>query len=258
MDNCGTRVFLLLVVAILVVGFVSYALLKSPSDYDHERQAMSLETARTLQPWLIGFRIALGIILLLGLAGLVRTGVALLENRKKLIYPDEHGQFPVRVVKPGEALVDINRLPDGKAVTAVVGGKAGLLLTLLFRCLLRRPVPEITQTPVVLVMPHDTSPEQLAVTEAAQRAQLASAVFGGSPARPPAQAMTALLAGAPQAQPTPDRLPPWLDEGQGPREVQLLLQAARQQWLRGEPGETVVDAITPPATAQLAPGGNHA
>lgn len=258
MDNCGTRVFVLLAIAILVAGVVSYALLKPPSDYEYEREAMSLEIARTLQPWLIGFRIALSVILVAGLAGIIRAAIHRLEKDTNLFYPDERGQFPARLIHHGEALVDINRLADGKAVTGVVGGRIGLLLILLFRHILKRPVPELSETPVVLVMPHDTSPEQMAVTDAAQRAQLASAVFGGSPARPPAQVMAALLASVPQAQPAPDRLPPWLDEGQGPREIQLLLQAARQQWLQGGPADMIVDTATSTATAQLGPGGNHA
>ena len=256
-EGCGTKTFALSVIVIIVISIVCYLLLKAPSNYELERQAMSLETARALQPWLIGFRVALGAILILGLAGIVRTVVHRLENRNRLIYPNEHGQFPARLVRPGEALVDINRLPDGKAVTGVVGGRIGLLLTLLFRYVFHRPLPELTQTPIVLVMPPDTSPEQMATTSAAQRVQLAAAVFGGNPARPPAQAMTALMANVPQGEPAPDRLPPWLDEGQGPREVQLLLQAARQQWVQGGPGDTVVDAAIPPIPGRLAPGGNN-
>ena len=244
--NWGTRIFLLLVLAVIVGGFVIYALNREPSDYEQERESLSLDTAETLQPWLIGFRISLGTIVVLGLAGLVRAFIRRLEKTNSETYPNEQGIFPAKVIKQGEALVDINRLPDGKAITAVLGGKTGLLLVLLFRYIFRREVPELTQQPIVIVTPHDTSPEQLAVTDAAQRAQLASAVFGGSPARPPAAAVQALLPPATNGRRAEQQLPPMLAAGSEPREVHLLLQAARQQWDTAELAD-VVDVTPEPA-----------
>ena len=236
--------FLLLSAAILILAVAAIGLLtREPSAAELARSRLQIERAEALQPWTVALGVALrvlaigaGLALVLGLIAAVRAAARWLDTQSRLIRPDrETGQFPAVKVRRGEAVVDLNRLPDGKAMTGVVGGKTALLLILFFRYVLRRELPELTEQPAIIVTPPDTSPAQLQVTTQAQAGQALAAASRGMSPQQASQAVQALLPGQ-----RADRgLPPLLVEERQPREVQLLLEAGRRQWDQG--GE-IVDA----------------
>lgn len=243
--GCSPKVLLAIGAIAIVIFLAATWAAREPTDYEVAQQRLQLERAEALQPWTIGLGIAwrvlaigFGLAIAMGLIGLMRVGLRHLDMHARLIPPDpETGQFPAVKVRRGEALVDLNRMPDGKVMTGVVGGRAGLLLVLLFRYVLGRDVPELTEQPAVLVTPPDTSPAQLAVTQDAQRVQMLAAVSRGTRPHEAGQALQAVSTPAHR----PVGLPPLLVEAQQPREVQLLLEAGRRQWQR-EPDGDVVDA----------------
>jgi len=233
--------------ALLSLGALAvFFLTREPSAAEVARGQLRIERAEALQPWTVALGVALrvlaigaGLALVLGLAAAVRAAVRWLDTQSRLIRPDrETGQFPAVKVRRGEAVVDLNRLPDGKAMTGVVGGKVGLLLVLLLRRVLGKDVPELTEQPAILITPPDTSAAQLQVTGQAQAVQALAAASRGTAAQQAVQAAQAML---PMRQ--ADRgLPPLLVEGTQPREVRLLLEAGRRQWTQDKGGE-VVDVL---------------
>lgn len=237
---------LLLTAAILILAVVAIGLLtREPSAAELARSRLQIERAEALQPWTVALGVALrvlaigaGLALVLGLIATVRAAARWLDTQSRLIRPDrETGQFPAVKVRRGEAVVDLNRLPDGKAMTGVVGGKTALLLILFFRYVLRKELPELTEQPTIILTPPDTSPAQLQVTTQAQAGQALAAASRGMSPQQASQAVQALLPG----QRTDRGLPPLLVEERQPREVQLLLEAGRRQWDQG--GE-IVDAAS--------------
>ena len=232
----------LLTVTILILAVVAIGLLnREPSEADLARSQLQIERAEAFQPWTVALGVALrllvigaGLVLVLGLAAAVRAAVRWLDTQARLIRPDrETGQFPAVKVRRGEAVVDLNRLPDGKAMTGVVGGKTALLLVLLFRYVFHKEVPELTEQPAVIVTPPDVSPEQLQITGQAQIGQALAAASRGMSPQQAGQAVQALLPG----QRLERGLPPLLVEERQPREVQLLLEAGKRQW--DQRGETI-------------------
>lgn len=232
----------LLTLTILILAVVAIGLLdREPSEAELARSRLQIERAEAFQPWTVALGVALrvlaigaGLVLVLGLAAAVRAAVHWLDTQARLIRPDrETGQFPAVKIRRGEAVVDLNRLPDGKAMTGVVGGKTALLLALFLRYVLRKEVPELTEQPAILLTPPDTSPEQLQITTQAQIGQALAAASRGMSPQQAGQAVQALLPG----QRLERGLPPLLVEEHQPREVQLLLEAGKRQW--DQPGETV-------------------
>jgi hypothetical protein len=225
----------LLSLAVLAV----YLLTKEPSSAEMARSRLQVERAEALQPWNVALGVAwrvvaigVGLALLLGLMAGVRVVVCWLDTRSRLIRPDpQTGQFPAVKVRRGEAVVDLNRTPDGKVMTGVVGGKVGLLLVLLFRYVLGKDVPEVTEQPAILVTPPDTSAAQLQVTSQAQVVQALAAASRGTTAQQATQAAQAML----PLRRVGRGLPPLLVAEAQPREVQLLLEAGKRQW---DPGRT--------------------
>jgi hypothetical protein len=242
-NGCRGAFIALTLVLVVVVGIVAYLLLRPPSAYDHVQEQMRIERAEALQPWNLALSITLralligaGVTLILLLLRATLAGAHWLDNKSRQIYPDDAGQFPAVKVRPGEAVVDLNRLPDGKAMTGVVGGKVGILVVLAVRYLLGRDVPELTDRPAVLVQPSDTSPAQLQVTGQAQAVQaLAAANRSGRPAsqRTTSRVVESLAAARqqPQALPLEVRVETLAEQ---PRQMQLLLEAGRREWQAGE------------------------
>jgi hypothetical protein len=226
---------LLATVAVLILGILVVTLLtREPTAAEMARTRLQIARAQAWQPWNVALGIAwrvvaigVGLASLLGLVAAIRILIRWLDTRSRLIRPDQQtGQFPAVKVRRGEAVVDLNRLPDGKVMTGVVGGKVGLLLVLLFRHVLGKEVPEVTEQPAILVTPPDTSAAQLQVTSQAQAVQALAAASRGTTAPQATQAAQAMLPLRRMEQ----ALPPLLVEDTQPREVQLLLEASRRQW----------------------------
>lgn len=241
--GCSTRSLLITASALILIVIIGGLLIREPSAEQLARSRLAVERAEALQPWTIALGVALramaiaaGGLLVVGLLSAIRAAARWLDTQSRLIRPDQQtGQFPAVKVRRGEAVVDLNRLPDGKAMTGVVGGRTALLLVLFFRHVLHKEVPELTEQPAVLLAPPATSPEQMQVTTQAQVGQaLAAASRGGDPQRA-ALAAQVLAPPGRQAQ----SLPPLLVEEAAPREVRLLLDAARREWRQGQEDETI-------------------
>jgi hypothetical protein len=245
--GCSPRAMMLTAVLLVLACVGLWLISREPSAEQIARSRLAIERAEALQPWTIalgvalrGVAIAAGVVLLMGLVMAVRSAARWLDTQSRLIRPDSQtGQFPAVKVRRGEAVVDLNRLPDGKAMTGVVGGKTALLLVLFLRYVLGKDVPELTEQPAILIRPPDTSPEQMRVTAQAQVGQALAAASRGMTPGDAVQAAQALL---PQHR-TPPGLPPLLVEGRQPREVQLLLAAGRRHWDRSQ-ADDVVDGTT--------------
>ena len=93
---------------------------RQPTAYDLERSSMNLEFARTLMPFRVAFRVLLGGVVLLTLAGLGWGGVRWLHRRADTVYPDQAGLYPLREGRIGGAKVfhDPNRALTGSTVYA--------------------------------------------------------------------------------------------------------------------------------------------
>lgn len=230
---CSIRGIVILIIALISIGAGAWLLSRAPSTEQMARSQLAIERAETLQPWNMALgvtwrivAIGVGLVLLLGLVAAIRAGARWLNLRSRLIHADrETGQFPAVEVSPGAAVVDLNRLPDGKVMTGVLGGKTALLLTLFFRHLLGKEVPEIDERPSVIIQRHDTSPEQLQVTTQAQAAQALAAASRGMTSTQATQAAQGLL-----MRPVQRDLPPLLVEENAPHDVQLLLEEGKRQW----------------------------
>jgi hypothetical protein len=243
--GCSPQALLATVILLVLAVLAVYLLTKEPSSAEMARSRLQIERAEALQPWNVAMGVAwrvvaigAGLALLLGLMAGIRVVVRWLDTRSRLIRPDpQTGQFPAVKVQGGEAVVDLNRLPDGKVMTGVVGGKVGLLLVLVFRYVLGRDVPEITEQPAILVTPADTSVAQLQVTSQAQAVQALAAASRGTTAQQATQAAQSMLA----LRRVNRGLPPLLVEESQPREMQLLLETSRRQWHQTD-GDGVVDS----------------
>jgi hypothetical protein len=245
MDHRGYRTTTILITVVaLAIGVIGlYSLLHQPSEYEQFQQRLAMERAESLQGWNLALNIAwrviligIGIALLLGLAAAIRASAHKLDLNSRLIHPDQQtGQFPAVRVRQGEAVVDLNRLPDGKVMTGVVGGKAALLLALFFRYVLGKKVPDLTNQPAILIEPPDTSPEQMQITTQAQATQAIAAASRGGDMQQTARIAQALSLPTRQ----PPTLPPLLVKGTEPQEVRLLLDAAWQQWERDMHGDLI-------------------
>jgi hypothetical protein len=230
--GCSPQAVLAAAAVLSLGGLAVFVVTREPSAVETVRAQLQIERAEAWQPWTVALGIAwrvvaigVGLALLLGLVAAMRVLVRWLDTRSRLIRPDpQTGQFPAVKVRRGEAVVDLNRLPDGKVMTGVVGGKVGLLLVLLLRHVLGREVPELTEQPAILVTPPDTS-----------AAQALAAASRGTTAQQAVQAAQNML---PMRQ-AERGLPPLLVEGTQPREVQLLLEAGRRQW--DDEGGKVID-----------------
>jgi hypothetical protein len=88
--------------------------------YEIERSSMRLEFARALLPYRLALRVALGMVLLLTLAGLGWGAVYWLHRRVDTIYPNDAGLYPIRERRFGRARVfhDPNRAPTAATVYA--------------------------------------------------------------------------------------------------------------------------------------------
>jgi hypothetical protein len=241
--GCSLQAALAALVLLALGALALFLLTRQPSAAEVARTQLQIERAEAWQPWNVALGIAwrvvaigIGLALLLGLAAVVRVVVRWLDTRSRLIRPDpQTGQFPAVKVRRGEAVVDLNRLPDGKVMTGVVGGKVGLLLVLVLRHVLGRDVPELTEQPAILVTPPDTSAAQLQVTGQAQAVQALAAASRGATGQQATQAAQAML----PLRRVERGLPPLLVEETQPREVQLLLEAGRRQWGEGQDDEVV-------------------
>jgi hypothetical protein len=117
----GTILLGMLLVAVIGAGLWWLASSPStPTAYDLQRSSMSLEFARTMMPFRIAFRILLGGIVLLTLAGLGWGLVHWLNRRSETMYPDRAGLYPIREGRIGRATVfhDPNRTVTGSTVYA--------------------------------------------------------------------------------------------------------------------------------------------
>jgi hypothetical protein len=224
-----SHVVSLVIVVALVAGAISLVTsLTSPSDAKDAQSRLATERAEALQPWNIAVAITLRALLIVALVSLVIVLFRFLDIRARTIWPDrDTGQMPAYRVRRGETVVDLNRSADGKAQTAILGGRTLLLAALFFRYALRREPPPELEQPAVTVLPPDATPEQMQVTSQAQAVQaLAAASRRGDPER---AARTAQMLAPPARQ--PQNLPPMLiDEAIAPRETQLLLEQARNEW----------------------------
>jgi hypothetical protein len=120
---------LVLLLALAVgIGLWLAARPRTPTAADIERSALRLEYARSLLPYRLAFRVALGAVLLLTLGGLGWGSVRWLHRRIDTVYPNEAGLYPVREGRVGRARVfhDPNRAPT--ATTIYAPGQQGLCL----------------------------------------------------------------------------------------------------------------------------------
>jgi hypothetical protein len=117
----GTILLGILLVAVIAAGLWCLASIPStPTAYDLQRSSMNLEFARTMMPFRIAFRVLLGGIVLLTLAGLGWGLVRWLNRRSETMYPDRAGLYPIREGRIGGATVfhDPNRTVTGSTVYA--------------------------------------------------------------------------------------------------------------------------------------------
>ena len=154
-------------VVVLIVVAVGMGLLlgrglRQPTAYDAARSSMNLEFARTMMPFRIAFRVLLGGVLLITLAGLGWGGVRWLNRRAETVYPDRAGLYPIREGRIAGARIfhDPNRTATGTTVYA----------------------QDVSRVEVQHALPEGQAYAQQQVTAQAQAAQaLRAAVSGVSP-----------------------------------------------------------------------------
>ena len=115
-----TIVVILLLALAVVTGLWLGGRASTPDTYEVARSSMRLEFTRALLPYRIAFRVLLGAVLLLTVAGLGWGIVRLLHRRVDTVYPDRAGLYPIRESRVGRARVyhDPNRAPSGTTVYA--------------------------------------------------------------------------------------------------------------------------------------------
>jgi hypothetical protein len=121
------RIFVLLLLLAVAVGVGLWlgARPRQPTPYQVERASLSLEMARTMQPFQIAFRVLLGLVALFTLGGLGWGAVRWLNRRADTVYPDRSGLYPIREGRVGQAKVfhDPNRTLTGTTVYAAGEGR---------------------------------------------------------------------------------------------------------------------------------------
>ena len=175
----------LFVVAALGIGLWLGRQPRQPSAYEIQRTAMDLQLTRTMLPFRAAFRIALGVILLLLLAGFGWGVVRWLHRRAGTVYPDRSGLYPIREERVGGAKVfhDPNRAFAGSTVYAA-GGR---------------------DIDVLHAMPVGQQSAQQQITAQAQAAQaLRAAVSGSAPLPSPDRFPADLLGERRLAPPLPE------------------------------------------------------
>lgn len=113
-------IFLVLLGVVVTVGLIWVIRPREPTRYELERAAMDLEVARSMIPFKIAFRVLLGTILLVTVAGLGWGGVRWLHRRADTVYPDRSGLYPIREGRLGNSHIfhDPNRTLSGSTVYA--------------------------------------------------------------------------------------------------------------------------------------------
>jgi hypothetical protein len=108
---------ILLVIA-LGIGLVLGRRPDEPSAYELERTSMDLDLARTMLPFRIAFRVLLGAIVLLILAGVGWGMVRWLHRRADTVYPNHAGLYPIREghIRGAKVFHDPNRALSGTTV----------------------------------------------------------------------------------------------------------------------------------------------
>jgi hypothetical protein len=92
-----------------------------PTLRERERAAMDTEVDRAMVPFRIAFRVGIGAVTVLTLAGLAWATVRWLNRRVDTVYPDRSGLYPIREQRVGRTKVfhDPNRALTGATVYAV-------------------------------------------------------------------------------------------------------------------------------------------
>lgn len=154
-----------LAILALALGLWLGGAFRKPSAYESELASMNLEMARTMLPFKIAFRVLVGGVILLTLAGLGWGGVRWLHRRVDTLYPDQAGLYPIREGRVGQAKVfhDPNRTLGGTTVYA--DGEPDVAV--------RHPVPDGQEM------------AQERVTAQAQAAQALRAAVSGIGSPPP-------------------------------------------------------------------------
>ncbi|MFN2166843.1 MAG: hypothetical protein ACK2U9_11355, partial [Anaerolineae bacterium] len=95
----------------------------SPTPQEIARSTMDAELEQTMLPFRVAFRILLGSIILLTLAGLGWGAIRWMLRRADTVYPDQAGLYPIREERVGSAKVfhDPNRTMAG---TTIYGARA--------------------------------------------------------------------------------------------------------------------------------------
>ena len=158
------RIFLFasIMIVTLAVGLWLGNSPTSPTPQEVARSTMAAELERTMLPFRVAFRILLGSIVLLTVAGMGWGAIRWLLRRADTVYPDQAGLYPIREERVGSAKVfhDPNRTMAG---TTIYGSRAEQIQV-------RQPVPE------------GQAMAQQQITAQAQVAQaLRAAVSGTSP-----------------------------------------------------------------------------
>jgi hypothetical protein len=156
-----------------------------PSAYDLERAEMDLELARTMFPFKVTFRVLIGGIFLITLAGVGWGAIRWMNHRADTIYPDRAGLYPIREgqIAGSKVFHDPNRAPTGSTIYA-----AG-----------------VPQVEVRHPLPQGHAHAQHQVTSQAQAAQaLRAAASGATPLPTGTQFPLSLMADRRVARPLPE------------------------------------------------------
>lgn len=109
-----------LVVVALGVGLLLGKVDDEPTLRERERAALDTEVDRAMVPYRIAFRVGIGAVAILTLAGLAWATVRGLNRRVDTVYADRSGLYPIREQRVGRAKVfhDPNRALAGTTVYA--------------------------------------------------------------------------------------------------------------------------------------------
>jgi hypothetical protein len=175
----------LAILAAVGVGLVLGGRARGQTAYELERAAVSVQLARTMLPYKVAFRVALGAVLLLTLAGLGWGTVRWLHRRAEMVYPNGAGLYPIREGRIGGVKVfhDPNRALGGSTLYATGGRNIRV----------QHPLPPGQEV------------AQQQITAQAQVAQAVRAAVSGSSPLPPAQNLPAdLLVAGRLSRPMPE------------------------------------------------------
>jgi hypothetical protein len=175
----------LAILAAVGVGLVLGGRARGQTAYELERAAVSVQLARRMLPYKVAFRVALGAVLLLTLAGLGWGTVRWLHRRAEMVYPNGAGLYPIREGRIGGVKVfhDPNRALGGSTLYATGGRNIRV----------QHPLPPGQEV------------AQQQITAQAQVAQAVRAAVSGSSPLPPAQNLPAdLLVAGRLSRPMPE------------------------------------------------------